>query len=303
MKRELLPDELWAPVEPILPKHEPDPRDGRPRIPDRLVLTGIIFVLKSGIPWEMLPQEMGCGSGVTAWRRLDEWQKAGVWERIHQVLLDELGKRDKIDWERASLDSSTVPTKRGEPDGPRQGRHEALPHCRRPGHPARLAHRRGEHPRHALLRSAHRCHQAYSASARATSPAPKEAPRRQGFRLEVEPPRAEHQGHPGAHRPQGHRVHHEARQAPLGRGANDGVAQPVPPTHGPLRTTCGHPPRLPSPRLRAYMLEPPRAGVLKGALNQFRRLAVRYERRADNHRAFLHLACALTCWNLLEPRF
>ena len=70
-------------------------------------------MLKSGIPWEMLPQEMGCGSGVTCWRRLREWQQAGVWERLHQVLLDRLGEADQIEWERACLDSASIPAKRG----------------------------------------------------------------------------------------------------------------------------------------------------------------------------------------------
>jgi transposase len=66
-------------------------------VDDRSVLAGIIFVLKSGIPWEMLPQEMGCGSGVPCWRRLREWREAGVWERLHKVFLDRLGEADRID--------------------------------------------------------------------------------------------------------------------------------------------------------------------------------------------------------------
>jgi len=82
-------------------------------VPDRLALTGIIFVLKSGIPWEMLPKEMGCGSGATCWRRLRDWQEAGVWQRLHRVFLDRLGETGKIDWSRASLDSASVPAKRG----------------------------------------------------------------------------------------------------------------------------------------------------------------------------------------------
>ena len=65
-------------------------------------------MLKSGIPWEMLPQEMGCGSGMTCWRRLKEWHEAGVWERLHEAMLDHLGQADEIDWERASLDSASV---------------------------------------------------------------------------------------------------------------------------------------------------------------------------------------------------
>ena len=82
-------------------------------MPDRAALAGIVFVLKSGIPWEMLPTEMGCGSGSTCWRRLRDWQEAGVWEKLHRVLLDRLGEADKIDWERACLDSASVRAKRG----------------------------------------------------------------------------------------------------------------------------------------------------------------------------------------------
>ncbi len=115
MAKELVTDELWEVIEPLLPEEPPKPKGGRPRIDDRAALTGIIFVLKSGIPWEMLPQEMGCGSGMTCWRRLRDWQAAGVWERLHQLLLDRLGEADQIDWERASLDSASVPAKRGVP--------------------------------------------------------------------------------------------------------------------------------------------------------------------------------------------
>jgi transposase len=113
MSKPLVPDDLWAIVAPLLPAEAPKPTGGRPRVPDRACLTGIIFVLTSGIPWEMLPQEMGCGSGVTCWRRLRDWQQAGVWDRLHHTLLDRLGEADRIDWERASLDSARVPAKRG----------------------------------------------------------------------------------------------------------------------------------------------------------------------------------------------
>jgi transposase len=105
-------DELWEIIEPLLPEESPKPEGGSPRIDDRATLTGIIFVLKSGIPWEMLPQEMGCGSGVSCWRRLKECQEAGVWERLHRVLLDRLGEADQIDWSRACVDSASVPAKR-----------------------------------------------------------------------------------------------------------------------------------------------------------------------------------------------
>ncbi len=113
MSKPLLPDDLWAIVAPLLPPEPPKPRGGRPRVPDRACLTGILFVLKSGIPGEYLPVEMGCGSGVTCWRRRRDWQQAGVWDRLHRTLLDRLGDSDGIDWERASLDSASVPAKRG----------------------------------------------------------------------------------------------------------------------------------------------------------------------------------------------
>src|ERR687898_2843045 len=109
MPKPLVTDELWAVIEPLLPKEPPKPRGGRPRVGDRAALTGILFVLKTGIPCKMLPQEMGCGSGMTCWRRLKEWHHDGVWERLHQGLLDRLGEADYIDWSRASLDSGSVP--------------------------------------------------------------------------------------------------------------------------------------------------------------------------------------------------
>jgi transposase len=114
MAKELVTDELWETIEALLPPEAPKPHGGRPCIDDRAALTGVVFVLKSGIPWEMLPQEMGCGSGMTCWRRLKEWHEAGVWERLPRLLLDRLGEAEHIDWERASLDSASIPAKRGD---------------------------------------------------------------------------------------------------------------------------------------------------------------------------------------------
>src|SRR5690242_11563466 len=113
MARPLIPDELWAVIEAVLPPERPRPKGGRPPLPHRAALTGILLVLKSGIPWEMLPQEMDCGSGMTCWRRLRDWQAAGVWERLHRVLLDRLGRAGAIDWGRACVDSAFVSAKRG----------------------------------------------------------------------------------------------------------------------------------------------------------------------------------------------
>jgi transposase len=109
MSKPLVSDELWARVEPLIPKHHaPTEKGGRPPIDDRAALTGILFVLKTGIPWEDLPCEMECGCGMTCWRRLRDWQAAGVWNRLHEVLLAELNGAGKIDWSRAVADSSIV---------------------------------------------------------------------------------------------------------------------------------------------------------------------------------------------------
>ena len=107
MAKPLVPDELWALVEPLLPKHEPSPKGGHPRVDDRVCLTGILFVLKTGIPWEDFPREMGC-CGMTLWNRLGQWRAAGVWDRLHRLLLDELRGADAIDFPRVVVDSSSV---------------------------------------------------------------------------------------------------------------------------------------------------------------------------------------------------
>ena len=80
---------------------------------DRAALTGILFVLRSGIPWEMLPAEMGCGCGMTCWRRLRDWHDAGVWQRLHQVLLERLNVAGQLDWSCASLDAQSIPAAKG----------------------------------------------------------------------------------------------------------------------------------------------------------------------------------------------
>ena len=115
MSQRLIDDALWSRIEPLLPK---PPRRrwkamGRPRVPDRAVLTGILFVLRSGIPWQMLPKEMGCGSGSTCWRRLVRGQRANVWRRLHAVLLSELRQRGQLDLARAVVDSASVRALRG----------------------------------------------------------------------------------------------------------------------------------------------------------------------------------------------
>jgi len=112
----IVSDELWELVEPLLPRVERRFRyPGRKRLPDREALSGILFVLHTGIAWRHLPLELGFGSGATCWRRLDEWQRAGVWERLHGLLLDRLRAAGEIEWSRAVVDSSHVQAKKGAP--------------------------------------------------------------------------------------------------------------------------------------------------------------------------------------------
>ncbi|MEU7149984.1 IS5 family transposase [Streptomyces sp. NPDC045456] len=98
----LVNDGLWLRIEPLLPSPPPGrQRPGRkPVLEDRRVLCGILFVLYTGIQWEWLPQELGFGSGMTRWRRLRDWNAAGVWRRLHEVLLDELRAADRLDLSR-----------------------------------------------------------------------------------------------------------------------------------------------------------------------------------------------------------
>ncbi|WP_374121289.1 IS5 family transposase [Streptomyces sp. RS2] len=110
-------DELWSLIEPLLPKPGPKKAEGRPRVPDRQALCGILFVLHTGIQWEYLPQELGFGSGMTCWRRLAAWNEAGVWDGLHQLLLNELRSKNRLDWERAVIDSARA----GCPTGPKSG--------------------------------------------------------------------------------------------------------------------------------------------------------------------------------------
>ena len=109
----LVPDDLWEAIEPLLPKEPPKPKGGRPRVPDRAALAGVVFVLRTGCPWRLFPKELGCGSGTTCWRRLHDWQAAGVWQRLHETLLNWLGDEGAVDWSRASVDSLSVRAKRG----------------------------------------------------------------------------------------------------------------------------------------------------------------------------------------------
>src|SRR5688500_5978221 len=108
MAKQLLSDELWSVCEPVIPRLKKSPKGGRPPVGNREALTGILFVLLTGIPWEDLPLEMGCGCGMTCWRRLVAWQRAGVWDKLHRIMLKKLQQADRIDWSRAIVDSAAL---------------------------------------------------------------------------------------------------------------------------------------------------------------------------------------------------
>jgi transposase len=114
----LVTDELWERVKPLLPP--PPPRrsrfPGRKRIDQRKILTGILFVLKTGIAWDDLPAELGCGCGKTCRHYLEAWQRAGVWDKLHEILLTELNGSGRIDWERALIDASFAKAPEGGED-------------------------------------------------------------------------------------------------------------------------------------------------------------------------------------------
>src|SRR5437763_641997 len=87
MAKPLVTDELRTIIQPLLPKEPPKPKGGRPRVSDRAALTGILFVLQTGLPWEWLPRGLGCRAGMTCWRRLRDWNRANVRHRLHPGLL------------------------------------------------------------------------------------------------------------------------------------------------------------------------------------------------------------------------
>lgn len=114
----LVTDALWERVQPLLP---PPPQrrfrfPGRKPLDYRKVLTGILFVLKTGIAWDDLPAELGCGCGKTCRHYLQVWHEAGVWQQLHALLLTELNGADQIDWSRALIDASFAKAPEGGED-------------------------------------------------------------------------------------------------------------------------------------------------------------------------------------------
>nr|WP_156338572.1 IS5 family transposase [Chondromyces crocatus] len=264
MGKQLVPDELWQRIAPLIPADPSRPRGGRPRVPARNALAGIIFVLRTGIPWELLPQEMGCGSGMTCWRRLRDWNEAGVWPQLHQALLDELGRADRISWNRAALDSASVPRKKGGAEiGP---------------NPTDRGKAGSNH--HILVDASGVPLAVELTGANVHDSIPFER------LLDKVPPIRRPRGRPRKRPSKLHADkaydHRRCRQACRRRGIRARIA----------RRGIESSQRLGRHR---WVVERTLAW-----LHRFRRLVIRYKRRADIHRAFLMLAVALLCFRFVS---
>ena len=228
MAKPLLPDELWKRIEPLLPP--PKPRrfryPGRKPIDNRRALIGILFVLKTGIHWEDLPQELGCGSGMTCWRRLRDWHKAGVWQALHELLLAELNAADRIDWSRAAVDSSSVRALGGgEKTGPNPTDRS------KPGSKHHCDHRRRRHPAGDYFDRRQRCGHWTTATLGGRDPAgtrqagastkpPRSGVRRSGLRLGAASPLASTPRNRSSNCTSPHTPWKRLGLLPLGRGTN-----------------------------------------------------------------------------------
>lgn len=264
MARLLIDDELWAVIEPLLPAPKPRRRDhpGRKPADPRRCLTGIVFVLKTGIQWEDLPVEMGV-CGMTCWRRLRDWQAAGVWDRLHAELLARLRGADRINWARAVVDSSSVrAVHAGEQTGPSpvdRRKRGSKHHVITDGQGVPLA----EHVTAANRNDTTQLHRLVRAvpPVRGKRGRPRRRPKAlladRGYDAER---------HRRWLRARGIRPRIARRGAPHGSGLGK----------------------------QRWVVERTFAW-----LHQMRRLRTRFERRADIHQAFLTLGCALICWRHL----
>jgi transposase len=267
MAKPLLPDDLWEIIKPILPEWTPSPKGGQPRLDDRKALMGILFVLKTGIPWEDLPQEMGCGCGMTCWRRLRDWQASGIWDRIHKVLLDRLRKADKIDWSRAIADSSSVRAAYGgEATGPNpvdRAKPGTKHHALTDGVGVPLATTVTGANTHDVTELLPLVDAIPPVTGKPGSPRSRPDAVLADRAYDSEP-------HREASRQRGIEPMLARRQTPHGSGL--GVYRWV------VERTIGW-------------------------LHQNRRLRIRYERRADIHQAFLTLACIKACFSVLQATY
>ncbi|MER5918534.1 IS5 family transposase [Streptomyces sp. NPDC001982] len=260
-----VPDELWARIEsllPVVPRRADHP--GRKRLDDRKVLSGILFVLYTGIPWEFLPQELGFGSGMTCWRRLRDWNEAGVWQRLHESLLAELNAAGALDWSRAVIDGSHVRAMKG---GPKTGPS--------PVDRARTG------SKHHLITEAHGIPLAVSLTGGNRNDVTQLIPL-----IQAVPPVRGRRGRP-RRRPDALYAdrgydHDKYRKQVRAVGITPIIA----------RRGTEHGSGL---GVHRWVVEQSFA-----LLHWFRRLRIRWEIRDDIHEAFLSLACSIICWRRLK---
>ena len=232
MSKLIVTDDLWELVESLIPRHEPSPKGGRKPVDDRVCLTGILFVLKTGIAWEDFPQEMGC-CGMTLWNRLHDWMKAGVWAELHALLLSKLHQAGAIDWSRATADSGSVRAVRGGKKNRAQSRgscqkgHQAPRADRRQGHAAGRDGDGGQSPRLDAAVGAGGRRASGAGQAWAADASPGVVVRRPGVRQRPASRGAEASGHHAPHRPPQHRARQRTGQGALCRRADAGVAASV----------------------------------------------------------------------------
>ena len=266
MPAPLLPESLWLIIEPLLPPVSPKPKGGRPPVPARAALTGILFVLRTGIPWEMLPAEMGCGSGVTCWRRLRDWQAPGYGTVCTASYWTDCGTQTaSIGAAPAWTVRPSRPKKggrnRSEPDRPRQAGHQTPSDHGSERHPARLFADRGQRSRQHTFRDPSRFCAARRGQARQTEEQTRQAARRQSLRSPPLPASLPASAYQTTYRPARRRDQPEARRTSMGNRTQLRMVQQVQAAH------------------------------------------YRYERRLDMHHAFTSIACSIICLRALAGRF
>jgi transposase len=106
-----LTDKQWSQIEPVLAKLPKKRGAGRPRIGNREVIDGILWVLKTGARWRDLPPEYPSPS--TCWRRLSQWEEDETWLDVWRAFLSELDDRQKLKWGNVFMDASFFPAKKG----------------------------------------------------------------------------------------------------------------------------------------------------------------------------------------------
>ncbi|WP_429548031.1 IS5 family transposase [Paraburkholderia youngii] len=265
----LLDDALWALIEPLLPppKSRRSRYPGRKPLDDRAMLTGILFILQTGLRWDLLPREMGCGSGMSCWRRLRDWQAAGVWDRLHEVLLAKLHESDRIDWSRVVVDSSSI---RAVGAGPKTGPNPT--DRARPGSKHHLITEAQGIPLAVILTGANR-HDVTQLHAL----------------VDAIRPIAGKRGRPLS-KPrivQGDRGYdHDKYRRPLHAA---GIATEIARRGEPHGSGLGK---------TRWVVE-----RTISWLHNFRRLRIRFERLAFIHEAFMKLACCIICWRRLKDSF